>query len=152
MALTTSRYGREILMSDDWGSLRILEDREITSDDHYTPEWCMKMFASYHDPCPPRSIRDAFSYDWCEHHDQIFVNPPYSNPMPWVEKAIREISIYPDSTIVMLLKHDSSTRWYAKLVEAGARFWMLQGRMNFTGPNQIKGATASFPSVLVVLS
>ena len=139
----------------EWGSLRaekIGEPREVTSDDHYTPEWCMKMFSSYHDPCPAQSTRDGLSYDWCEFHDQVYVNPPYSDPMPWVKKAIKEISIYPDSTIVMLLKHDSSTRWYQLLVEAGARFWMLQGRMNFTGPNQIKGATAPFPSVLVVLS
>jgi len=136
----------------DWGYLRIEEERPITSDDHYTPEWIMKIFATYHDPCPPQSNLDAFTYDWCEHHDQVYVNPPYSNPLPWVRKAIRQKEIYPDSTIVMLLKHDSSTKWYAELVEAGARFLMVQGRLNFTGPNAIKGATASFPSVFVVLS
>ena len=112
------------------------------------------MFESYHDPCPIDYKIDAFSYDWCEHHDQVYVNPPYSDPKPWVEKAIREISIYPDSTIVMLLKHDSSTRWFKMLHEAGARFLMFQGRLDFSNPDGegIAGSCASFPSVLVVLN
>ena len=84
----------------------------------------------------------------------MYVNPPYSNPLPWVEKAIYEIDKYPDSTIVMLLKHDSSTRWFRMLHEAGATFLMFQGRLDFDSPDGlgIVGSCASFPSVLVVLS
>ena len=124
------------------------------SDRWSSPQWVLKMFESYHDPCPIDYTIDAFSYDWCEHHDQVYVNPPYSNPKPWVEKAIKEISIYPGSTIVMLLKHDSSTRWFKMLHEAGARFLMFQGRLDFSNPDGegIKGSCASFPSVLVVLN
>ena len=124
------------------------------SDRWRTPIWILKIFETFHDPCPIDSKIDAFSYDWCEHHDQVYVNPPYSNPKPWVEKAIREISIYPNSTIVMLLKHDSSTKWFSMLQEAGARFLMVQGRLIFANPEgeAIKGSCASFPSVLVVLS
>ena len=142
-----------MFMSGDWGSLSKKPKKEITTDDHYTPDWCMKMFQGWHDPCPARSDIDGLSYDWCKHDKQIYVNPPYSNPMPWVEKAIKQSQLYEDAIIVMLLKHDSSTRWFSKLQEAGARFWMLQGRMSFNGPNQIKkGAVAPFPSILAVLS
>ena len=124
------------------------------SDRWRTPIWILKIFETFHDQCPIDSKIDAFSYDWCEHHDQVYVNPPYSNPKPWVEKAIKEISIYPGSTIVMLLKHDSSTRWFKMLHEAGARFLMFQGRLDFSNPDGegIKGSCASFPSVLVVLN
>jgi len=76
---------------------------------------------------------------------KTFVNPPYSNPLPWVEKAIEEHEA--GRTIVMLLKHDTSTRWYALLHEAGAKFLMVQGRLKHQ-----TGRSAAFPSVLAVLS
>ena len=78
----------------------------------------------------------------------IFINPPYSNPKPWVEKAIRTRQHIP-VTIVMLLKHDSSTQWYRMLKEAGARFLMVEGRLTYKGP---KSKPCSFPSILAVLS
>ena len=127
---------------------------ETMSDRWRSPSWILKMFETYHDPCPIDYQIDAFSYDWCEHHDQVYVNPPYSNPKPWVEKAIKEISIYPDATIVMLLKHDSSTQWFRMLHEAGASFLMFQGRLEFVNPDGegLPGSPASFPSILVVLN
>ena len=82
--------------------------------------------------------------------NRIFINPPYSDPKPWVEKAIRtkeSDQVFPDQ-IVMLLKHDSSTQWYRMLKEAGARFLMIEGRLRYRGS---KSGPASFPSVLVVL-
>ena len=71
-----------------------------------------------------------------------------------MEKAISEIHKYPEATIVMLLKHDSSTRWFRMLHEAGAYFLMFQGRLDFDSPDGlgIVGSCASFPSLLVVLS
>lgn len=124
------------------------------SDRWITPKWILDMFPTYHDPCPIDYKIDAFSYDWCEHHDQVYVNPPYSDPKPWVEKAIYEIKKYPDSTIIMLLKHDSSTHWFRMLHEAGARFLMFQGRLDFESPDGhgIKRSCASQASVLAVLN
>jgi len=134
--------------------LSLLAAAMVMSDRWITPKWIRKMFQTYHDPCPIDYKIDAFSYDWCEDYGQVYVNPPYSNPKPWVEKAIKEISIYPDSTIVMLLKHDSSTQWYRLLHEAGAMFLPIQGRLDFTNPEGegIKGSCSSTSSVLVVLS
>ena len=83
--------------------------------------------------------------EWSKYHDQIYINPPYSNPLPWVEKAIIERDLNP-CVIVMLLKHDSSTQWWAKLHEAGARFLPIMGRLKHG-----TGTAAPFPSVLVVL-
>ena len=121
------------------------------SDRWMTPDWILKMFETYHDPCPIDYTVDGLSYDWCKYHDQVFVNPPYSDVKPWVKKALREIEKYPDSTIVMLLKHDSSTSWYGMLKEYGAEFMMIQGRLKFVSPDSDIRRDANFASVLVVL-
>jgi hypothetical protein len=76
---------------------------------------------------------------------QVFINPPYSRVMPWVERAIVEARS--GKTVVMLLKHDSSTKWFAKLHEAGAIFLTFVGRISFNNLD-----LAPFPSVLVILS
>ena len=116
------------------------------NDECATPCWIKEgLFAGWYDPCPLSQglvERDGLNSDWVG--DRIFLNPPYSNPMPWVEKAIAESK--KGKVVVLLLKHDSSTKWYAKLHEAGAHFLPIMGRLNFTGK------VAPFPSVLVVLS
>jgi len=50
-------------------------------------------------------------------------------------------------TIVMLLKHDSSTRWFRKLHEAGSHFLLISERLSYQ-----TGKTANFPSVLAIIS
>jgi phage N-6-adenine-methyltransferase len=110
----------------------------------------MSMFEGYFDPCPLNENwkEDGLKMDWAR-HGRIYVNPPYSNPMPWVKKAITEAS-RSECCIVMLVKHDSSTKWFSLLQEAGARFLMIQGRLTFESDEKI--GSAPFPSVLAVLS
>jgi phage N-6-adenine-methyltransferase len=86
--------------------------------------------------------KDGLNSEW--KGNRIFVNPPYSKPMPWVKKAIAESR--KGKTVVLLVKHDSSTRWWAKLHEAGAHFLPIMGRLKFNGK------AAPFPSVLSVLT
>lgn len=120
----------------------------MPSDDYPTDSWLKRCFETYYDPCPLHGIHtnvDALKIPWSQYHDQIFINPPYSNPLPWVEKAILERELNP-CVIVMLLKHDSSTKWWAKLHEAGARFLPIIGRLRHETPTP-----APFPSVLVIL-
>lgn len=117
--------------------------RALSHDSWPTDRWLAKIFDGWFDPCPlnPNYIVDGLERDW---RSKTFVNPPYSNPMPWVKKAIYESQL--DKTIVMLLKHDSSTKWYQLLHEAGARFLPIQGRLKY-GMEK----TCAFPSVLVIL-
>ena len=110
-------------------------------DDYPTDLWLVKVFDEWFDPCPLHADFNGLDLEW---RNKTYVNPPYSNPMPWVEKAIEEAQ--KGKTIVMLLKHDSSTKWYRKLHENGSHFFMLQGRMKFW-----TGSSAPFPSVLVVV-
>lgn len=117
-------------------------------DSHPTDKWLADIFISWFDPCPlnsywdPRTDIDGLEIDWQYH---TFVNPPYSNPLPWVKKAIREKA--KGNTVVMLLKHDSSTKWYRLLHENGANFLMVNGRLSYG-----RDKPAAFPSVLAVLS
>tara|TARA_B000000532_G_scaffold15503_1_gene11040 strand:+ start:1213 stop:1599 length:387 start_codon:yes stop_codon:yes gene_type:complete len=127
------------------------------TDSWHTPQWVLDMFPDFWDPCPfnpdwNESMPDALEINWDE--TKIFVNPPYSNPLPWVEKVLDTKLSHnmagKKSTIVMLLKHDTSTRWYKLLHEAGARILMFSGRLSFTNPD-FKEMKSPHPSILVVI-
>lgn len=113
-------------------------------DSWATPEWVMEMFVDWFDPCP---LNDNPNWDglkivWKDH---TYVNPPYSNPLPWVEKAIEENK--KGKTIVMLLNVDTSTKWFAKLNEANAHVLWFAERLKFSEKN-----ASPRPSMLVVLN
>ena len=112
-------------------------------DNYETDSWIKAMFDGWFDPCPlnPCWVNNGLLMEW---PNKTFVNPPYSSPLQWVEKAI-ETSIM-GNTVVMLLKHDSSTKWWKRLHEANANFLPILGRLKY-GTTK----TAAFPSVLVVL-
>jgi len=117
--------------------------KKAKNDNYETDSWIKAMFDGWFDPCPlnPCWVTNGLLIDW---PNKTFVNPPYSDPYPWVEKAIETSTI--GCTVVMLLKHDTSTRWWRRLHEANAKFLPIMGRLQYgTGKN------AAFPSVLVVL-
>ena len=131
------------------------------SDEYETDEWLMDLFEGWYDPCPlkqystkigdqlnlPREYNEnGLKVLWNARGRKVFVNPPYSNPLPWVKAAIEEKRLSPEMVIVMLLKHDSSTEWYRLLHEAGAHFLMVNGRLKHR-----TGTGAAFPSVVVIL-
>ena len=115
------------------------------TDNYATDVWIKYgLFDGWFDPCPlnPNWQIDGLNIPWSA---QTIVNPPYSNPLPWVEKAIEERDVG-GHTIALLLKHDSSTKWYRKLHEAGAHFLLINKRLK----HGTKKACA-FPSVLAIL-
>jgi hypothetical protein len=102
------------------------------------------LFKEWFDPCPlnPNPELDGLSIDW---KDRTFINPPYSKPFPWIEKAIQESK--KGKRIVLLLKMNSSTSWFKRLQESGATFLWINGRLRFH-----TGKPANFPSMLVLLN
>lgn len=84
------------------------------------------------DPCPlnPNPSMDGLSKEW---GTSTFVNPPYSNPRPWIEKAIEESKR--GKTVVMLLRGDTSTRWFHDLVLDKAEIRFIKGRIKFNNPH-----------------
>lgn len=96
-----------------------------TSDDYYTPKWlfdklgvwfdvdvCAPIEGPLHTPCTYwHSIKDdGLSQSW---HGLVWMNPPYSNSKPWVEKWLEH-----GSGIALL--PTSRARWFSKLWESDA--------------------------------
>jgi len=120
------------------------------SDKYQTDKWVLDLVCDENtwDPCPINWNRDLHAcslvIEW-DSADNIFINPPYSNPLPWVQKAIETNHNY-GTRIVMLLKHDTSTTWYKLLHQADAKILMFGSRLKH---RTRKGA--AFPQILAVL-
>lgn len=121
------------------------------TDSYNTPQWILNHYKEWFDPCPLNADFDGLSIEW---KDKTFINPPYSKVMPWVEKAIEESK--KGKRIVMLLKVDTSTKWYAKLNENKAHFLWLAERLKWQRygieeKDKLFTYTSAFPSMLVIL-
>lgn len=114
------------------------------SDLWETPKWLYRVFENMcYDPCPAIQIKpDGLKINW---RTPTYVNPPYSQPKAWVEKAIEQQNKGVD--VVMLLRCDPSTQWYKMLVEADAHFCYFNERLKFS---ESKGSP-NFASMLVFL-
>ena len=114
----------------------------MVNDNYKTPEWLMFLFKDFYDPCPlnPNPEIDGLKIEW---KGKTYVNPPYSNPLPWVEKAIEENK--KGKYIILLLKLDCSTKWFRLLIEAGAHILFVNERIKFNGK------AAPFPNTLFIL-
>lgn len=82
---------------------------------------------------------------------RVWINPPYSNPMPFVQAAIK-LMIERDCTVVMLLPADKSTQWFKEALKAATEVIdIVGGRINFINPvtgAEVKGNNKG--SMLVV--
>ena len=121
------------------------------SDSRATPEWLMDLFKDWFDPCPLNLNPDidGLELDW---EDKTYVNPPYSNPAPWVDKAITENK--KGKTIVLCMRFDPTTKYFRALMEANAHIFYSGERMRFTAPEGVDAINyaSPFPSILIVLS
>ena len=93
------------------------------------------------DPCPLNGT-GGLEREW---GTSTYVNPPYSNPTPWCKKAYEESQ--KGKTIVMLLRGDTSTRWFHDWVLGKAELRFIKGRLHFNGKK-----AAPFPSIVAVYS
>ena len=137
------------------------------SDNWCTPKWLTDLLGTFDlDPCsndkstvqsryfcqleethPAVLSTDGLAYDWRTW--SVFVNPPYSDPLPWCRK-LRDHN----APWCALLKLDPSTRWWAALMEATPTVAPFRKRLKFESTpasetEHAKGMTANFPSVLV---
>ncbi len=115
------------------------------SDDYETPkEIYDELDAEFKfdfDPCPSNPAFDGLSIQWKRSN---YVNPPYSNPRPWVAKPIEEAR--KGKTCVLLLRADPSTNYFHRLIMPNAReVRFRRGRIKFDGKSP-----APFASMIVV--
>lgn len=83
---------------------------------------------------------DGLSVPW---HGLIWCNPPYSDPMPWMERCA-------EHDAVALVKIDTSARWWKRHIWPHAQHVIfLSDRVGFIKPGESKRSKAPFPSALV---
>lgn len=128
------------------------------SDSWCTPKWLCDLLGAWDlDPCSNdrshvRAARrialpeDGLLADWTRDDGapaSTYVNPPYSNVMPWARGLARH-----DGPWCALLKLDPTTRWWGELMTAHPTVAMFRRRIRFETDSGA-GMTANFPSVLV---
>jgi hypothetical protein len=107
-------------------------------DEWYTPPWLIRELGGKFgtDPCCPR--KDHWTAETCwtlednglkqDWHGLVFCNPPYSNPLPWVEK-LRE---HPDGGIMFVPVRQSW--WFQQAALGSCSAWaLLETRIAFCG-------------------
>jgi hypothetical protein len=127
------------------------------TDCYCTPGWLTGMLYPVDlDPCSnPRSTvraRRTFSLEkrlnglalpWT---GSVFLNWPYSAPLPWARKVINELALGRCTEAIILCKQDSSTEWwdiatgYDPVAEPGSPLsappdlWLFDKRIQFDEP------------------
>ena len=112
------------------------------------PDTFRKLDDEFHfndDPCPLEGATNDCAGLLREWGTSTFVNPPYSNPSPWCEKAVMEWR--KGKTVVMLLRVDTSTRWFHRFVLPFAKIRWIEGRLKFDGLK-----CAPFASMIAIYS
>lgn len=130
------------------------------TDSYGTPAWLTARLPLVHgDPCsnPRSTVRSMERYMLETGHDglalpwwpSVFVNWPYSDPMPWVEKLLAEIAIGRVQYAIILPKHDHSTEWWGRLtaeLPRGAHAldqWQFRDRLQFDIPPELYAELAA---------
>lgn len=73
----------------------------------------------------------------------VFVNPPFSSPMPWVLRYRDAVFLVPIAT---------GTRWWRELVHTAAlSMYTFPERVNFVPPPGVKSSSNQTPIALVVV-
>lgn len=93
--------------------------------------------------------------DWAK-DSTCFMNPPYSNPKPFIEKAWEDSK---HCKLVCLVKCDPSTKWWATFwnykagPKPGCEVRFFPKRIKFTPPEGWEGKASSpgFPSALIIM-
>lgn len=121
-----------------------------SSDDYATPikfyNKLNKEFNFNYDPCPLRSQINGLETDWI---GNIYINPPYSNIAPFIEKGIKEREKGNAKKLVYLIPIRSDTKyWHDLIMPFASEIRFVKGRLNF---NEMK-SPAPFPCVLVIFN
>jgi site-specific DNA-methyltransferase (adenine-specific) len=83
------------------------------------------------DPCPlnPKPTLNGLGLSWPK---TTFVNPPYSDVRPWIEKAVAEQAR--GKTVVMLVPARTNSKYWHELVFPNStEIRFLQGNIKFQG-------------------
>jgi phage N-6-adenine-methyltransferase len=141
------------------------DDEEGGSDEYGTPRWLVRALlgaigglfgldpAAGAEPMQIGETRftkadDGLSKSWTG-VDSIYLNPPYSNPEPWLRKFANTFAA-PEAKRpefgVALTKTDTSTEWFQQYLIQGTVYCFPDERLSFFGA----GNDADFPNMFTV--
>jgi phage N-6-adenine-methyltransferase len=145
---------------------RTAEEKRLR-DQAATPAWLLDLmlleFAPTLDVCASEKNASCSNFideetnslvqNWRDFGGKNFcawMNPPYSNPYPWCEKAYEETRA-PGFRVVALLKLDPSTKWWREFVVKGCtEIRLLEKRIQFDAAEGITFSTNNFCNVLAI--
>jgi hypothetical protein len=121
------------------------------SDAYCTPRWLTELLPLVDlDPCSNtrstvRAKRtfsmekklDGLKLSWL---GSVFVNWPYSDPLPWAHKAIHELREGRCTDAIVLCKLDTSTEWWKTITEQvleNLDLWTFDKRVQFDEPQEL---------------
>ena len=101
------------------------------SDDWETPKWLLDLVFNgreFFDPCPlfGKQVSDGLRAEWPTDRP-VFINPPYSRPAPWVNRAVAH-----PGEVHLLLPMDPAAEWW-ELNAPEFKVVILPFRLRFRG-------------------
>lgn len=79
---------------------------------------------------------------------RVFLNPPYSNPRPWLDRAIAAKA--DGCTVVALLPAATDTRWFHEAVAGHAEVRFLRGRIKWLGWEGTPIGSPKSPTIVAI--
>lgn len=133
------------------------------SDQHYTPYIFIARVCEFFgdidlDPCAnslitphvPSLMKYTKEIDGLKHpwYGRVFVNPPYSNIQPFLDKTKHEYVIGNITECIVLVPARTDTKWHQSMSQFPRCY--IYGRLKFVNEGN-KGNSAPFPSMLFYL-
>jgi phage N-6-adenine-methyltransferase len=136
------------------------------TDEHYTPpellELVYECFAPLGvdlDPCSnahgeEANVKasqyftiedDGLAQEW--NARTVYINPPYSDVAAWVDKVVTEQDQNNIGDVLLLVKADTSTQWFAQIWESATAVCFLKKRVRFINSDS-EGNAAPFASAI----
>jgi phage N-6-adenine-methyltransferase len=134
--------------TDEWSSPREVVEPIAESIGGFDLDPCSGAERSpFADECYTED-EDGLGQWW---HGDVWVNPPYSDIQPWIDRIIGEVRedglIETDTErIILLCKGDSSTQWWHRTGRYASAVCFIEGRLSFGDA----GNSAPFPSHMFV--
>jgi phage N-6-adenine-methyltransferase len=81
---------------------------------------------------------------------RVWLNPPYSKPRPWLERAHEATSMGKADLVAALLPASVDTRWFHETVLPYAELRFIRGRVRFLGWEGTPIPSPKAPSLLAI--
>ncbi|BAS55295.1 hypothetical protein NIES2135_54310 [Leptolyngbya boryana NIES-2135] len=136
------------------------------TDEHYTPPEllelvyeCFSPLGIELDPCSnahgeEANVKasqyftiedDGLAQEW--NAKTVYINPPYSDVAAWVDKVVTEQDRNNIGDVLLLVKADTSTQWFAQIWESATAVCFLKKRVRFINAES-EGNAAPFASAI----